>query len=448
MLFSGNFDALLCTFRDREVEREYLAHMDENAFRYDGVALTIGLLVYMGYGFMDVAALTNSTMALSIRFFAVITAVSCVALLHFRLLPVSFDDLIPVLATYLGLALCAIIALEPTRDHNYFVGLIQIMVFVSFILRAKFVLTAGCIIITLIAYVAAVIISTGGFAGQDALNAAFVAMISGCCLVGVYLQEIYRRQLFEKSRVIDKQRAQVSEMLTIAEENLHAKTALLKVFTHRVNNPLHQVAGYLDLIKTQYLADEAYENFKPFVEASEYCSYAIKAQGEVEDATRYLRDLLVIETSTEDDLTLTELNLKQFCQEYFYDKDVALFIGKDLIIRESEKMMHLAFAAMLEGGQDSNITPRVLKAEEQDGEIALQIEFGPEDTEQPSDFLPLVTLQDVTNFEHDFAHPSLGMRIAGVALNKMNVKIEVNSKASQVLIYWPAVTTEAQRRIA
>ena len=433
----GNFNVLRCTFKDERVEREYVDFMDENASRYDGLALIFGLLFYAAYGFMDLAALSLPGQALSIRIFAVVTAIFSLLLVRWKLLPISFDNLIPILATYLGLALCAIIAFEPTRSHNYFVGLIQVIVFVSFILRSKFVLTGGCIMITLLGYIAAVITTTGSFAGADALKAAYVVAISMCCLAGVYIQEINRRQLFQQNRVIEQQRAQVSALLDVARDNLRAKTALLRVFTHRVNNPLHQVAGYLDLIKAQFEPTEDETESKQSTETAEYCRYAIEAQGEVEYATRYLRNLLILESLTEEECAQEPLNIRHFTDDSFVELEVENEIDSSVYILESSKILDIAFTSLVAGGKESNIAPIAANAELAEGRVNLSLRFDAIDAEKPHLFSHLVTLNDVTNFDFDRAHPSLGFRIAGVAFKKMGVAVSVDVEGGTITLDWP-----------
>ncbi len=280
---------------------------------FDRFALALGLIVYLSYAVMDLIILERAQEAIMIRLAGTALCGGALALIHFGRIPARLDRLIPLMVVFLGSLLNVIIFIEPSIANNYFIGLIQIAVFISFMLRAGFVSSNVGFFALLAGYLAAV-------ANKDLIGTVqlttqmyFLVMMFLSCSCGIYILERYRRTLFLNSRIIDEQNAQLARMIEDLEQTVSRKTALLKVFTHLMKTPVHQIVGFLQVVRNEIetAADGAHE-------ASDSIRYAEAAASElrrnVEEMVDYhLADNAVRSRQTE------RIDVREVLEEYFYD---------------------------------------------------------------------------------------------------------------------------------
>lgn len=244
-------DLLTCRFRDRAVEVAYQKYMQERHSVFDRFALAAGLVIYLSYMAMDLLVLELPGHAILLRTSGAAVCGLALLLVHFKVIRVRLDRLVPFMVVFLGGILNVIIFFEPSIKNNYFIGLIQIAVFISFMLRAGFIASNGAFAFLLFGYLA--VVSNKNLFGSVELSSQiyFITMMFASCSAGIYILERYRRTLFLNARVIDEQNAQLARMVQQLEVTVSRKTALLKVFAHVMKTPVHQIVGFLQVARRE-----------------------------------------------------------------------------------------------------------------------------------------------------------------------------------------------------
>ncbi len=302
-----------CRFSDSTLESAYQEYMLTRHAIFDRFALAVGLFVYLSYSVMDLFVLERAEQAILLRFAGTATCGVVLALVHFRLFAARLDRLIPVMIVFLGAILNVIIFVEPSIANNYFIGLIQIAVFISFMLRAGFISSSAALIFLLGGYLLA--ISDKNLFGTVQLSAQiyFLVMMFASCSAGIYILERYRRTLFLNARIIDEQNVQLERMIEELERTVSRKSALLKVFAHVMKTPVHQIVGFLQVVRREI--DESASG----QHNSENISYAQAAAADLRQRVDEMVDYHFVDNIAKTS-EVDELELFDIIEEYFFDQ--------------------------------------------------------------------------------------------------------------------------------
>lgn len=303
---------MTCKFSDPALERPYQEYMLTRHAFFDRFALAVGLFVYLSYAVMDMIVLERTEQAVLLRVAGTVVCGAALALVQFGIFRVRLDRLIPLMAVFLGGILNVIIFIEPSIANNYFIGLIQMAVFISFMLRAGFVSSNAAFLFLLGGYLLA--ISNKNLFGTVQLTTQlyFLIMMFASCSAGIYILERYRRTLFLNSRVIDEQNAQLARMIEELERTVSRKTALLKVFTHVMKTPVHQIIGFLQVVRRE-LDEQEYRGLGP-----ENIAYAESAAADLRQSVEEMVDYHFVDnlaSAAESD----EIDVFNIVEEYFYE---------------------------------------------------------------------------------------------------------------------------------
>lgn len=279
---------------------------------FDRFALAVGLFVYLSYAVMDVIVLERAADAIALRVGGTLACAAALLSVHFGAINVRLDRLIPLMVVFLGSILNVIIFVEPSIGNNYFIGLIQIAVFISFMLRAGFVSSNAGLIFLLAGYLAAV-------SGKDLFGTVqltvqiyFLVMMFATCSAGIYILERYRRTLFLNARVIDEQNVQLERMIEELERTVSRKTALLKVFTHVMKTPVHQIVGFLQVVRRD-IEDADGDSVK-----SDNIGYAESAAAKLRKSVEEMVDYHFVDNAVQNSNS-EQIDIYDLLEEHFYD---------------------------------------------------------------------------------------------------------------------------------
>lgn len=280
---------------------------------FDRTALAAGLFVYLTYAVMDAMVLDYVMQAILIRAAGVSTCLAVLCLVQLGRISVRLDRLIPIMVVFLGSLINMVIFIEPSIENNYFIGLIQIAVFISFMLRAGFVSSNAALLFLLAGYLAAISGKTASGTQMLASQIYFLVMMFGSCSAGIYILERYRRTLFLNSRIIDEQNALLEKMVEELKQTVSRKTALLKVFTHVMKTPVHQMVGFLQVVR-----HELEESKQPAIK-SESMSYAEAAAAGLRKIVEEMVDYHFVDNYADDGVK-EEIEISEIFEEFFFEE--------------------------------------------------------------------------------------------------------------------------------
>lgn len=409
---------------------------------FDRFALAVGLIVYLSYSFMDLIVLERANDAILLRITGTAACAAALAFVQFKILKARLDRLIPLMVVFLGGILNVIIYIEPSIGNSYFIGLIQVAVFISFMLRAGFMSSNAALAFLLAGYLLA--ISGKNLLGTVQLTTQiyFLVMMFGSCSAGIYILERYRRTLYLNSKIIDEQNRQLARMIEELERTVSRKTALLKVFTHVMKTPVHQIVGFLQVVRREI--DEA-ETVKF---NAENIGYAEAAAADLRQSVEEMVDYHFVDnySASED---ADEIDVFDIVEEYFYDEveagGVSLTGERPLAIGDRQLFILAVkhVSAYFRGGKGALRSIEISK----DATGATAIDFSADGLNLDSDQFRSMTchLTAIENYlSGEGANPDMTLRIAGRALEQAGGQLSLlpNGKAGL------RITLPARKRAA
>jgi len=246
---------LTCTFTDRAIEagfKKFLAQQDRDNHV---TPLIAGAIVFALFSILDFVALDEPWPIITIRMLGACLTVWFATMLVHDWFWEKYQVFAPTLVILGGCVINFAIWCEPDLNVNYYVGLITMAIFSSFLQRLTFVRSAITLLVMFLGYQIA--ISNKPELGTEKIfiNIFFLISMFGCCLFGTYLLERFRRKDYLKAQVIEKQNKQLSLMLDETRRDNKRKVAALNMLLHTVKTPIHQISGFTDIVLSK-LSDE------------------------------------------------------------------------------------------------------------------------------------------------------------------------------------------------
>ncbi len=236
-------------FVDPAVEAAFELHSAERNRRSNDLAFVIALPLNAAYVLFDPFMLSDPVGAFRIRTVAVAVATVLFVAMRTDWGRKAHVALTAAAMLVLGGAMNAIMWNEPTLAGDYYVGLIQGAVFMSFVVRigigrliAVFAATLGSF------YVVAF---SRGRAEEALLQCLALTTMYFVCAFGVYLLESMRRAEYAQSRTIALQNEKLNALLADVQLDNARKVAAMNLLVHFVKTPIHQITGFTDVIRRQ-----------------------------------------------------------------------------------------------------------------------------------------------------------------------------------------------------
>lgn len=259
-------------FRDPEAESAFQNYAADKNRRSNELAVIIAIPLNAAYIFFDPFLLSDPVGAVRIRVVALAVCAVLFALMRLQAGPRAHDLFTAAIMVVLGGAMNAIMWNEPTLAGDYYVGLIQGGVFMSFAVRIGLLPLAGCFAVTLSAFF--LVAFSRGRPEEAMLQCLALSTMYCVCAFGVYLLETMRRGEFAQSRTIARQNEKLNEMLTDVQLDNARKVAAMNLLVHFVKTPIHQIVGFTDVIKRQVEASA--DNRKDCIESAQFIQSASK----------------------------------------------------------------------------------------------------------------------------------------------------------------------------
>jgi len=210
------------------------------------VAVGIPIVLNALYIFVDPYILEYPGDAVKIRLSAIVICLGIFACFRVKSLARHHETLSSIIVLITGVSIGMIIWREPTLENNYYAGLIQGGVFISFLLRISFIKSSTVLLVGLVLFAVAM---QGKTETEEAAVQIFtIAANFAMCAFGIYFLQRFRRNDFLKTQVIENQNVQLSAMLADSRRDNERKLAAMNMLVHLVKTPVHQISGFTDIV--------------------------------------------------------------------------------------------------------------------------------------------------------------------------------------------------------
>lgn len=236
-------------FADPAIEAAFRRDTVDRNRRANNLALVIALPLNAAYVFFDPFLLSDPAGAIRIRIAAVAIAALLYAALRTSWGYRSHSAVTAAAMLVLGGAMNAIMWNEPTLVGDYYVGLIQGAVFMSFVVRIGLARLAGVFAVTLATFY--FVAFSRGSAEEAMLQCLATTTMYFVCAFGVYLLETMRRSEYAQSQTIALQNEKLNALLADVQQDNARKVAAMNLLVHFVKTPIHQIVGFTDVIRRQ-----------------------------------------------------------------------------------------------------------------------------------------------------------------------------------------------------
>jgi signal transduction histidine kinase len=218
------------------------------------LGIIAGFLVYSAFAFLDFFMLpSHYIFAWKIRFLLVGPSLIIPLILSYytifqRIL--GFLTYFLLVIAQLGIFLMIFVSFPyENAYHDYYVGLLLVILWAAFIFKMDFKLLISFVIITWLIYIYHVIFNQGmlshGFkSNQFSIfinNIFFLVSMSSVAVIGSYLIDEYYRKL-------NKEKENLILALEKAEESDQTKTNFLSTMSHEIRTPLNAIIGFSDIM--------------------------------------------------------------------------------------------------------------------------------------------------------------------------------------------------------
>ncbi len=239
--------SLSARFLDTRVEQAYQKFVFSDNFRINMIVISAGVLLHSLYAVLDISKLGDAAIpAVSSRlggsfFSAILLIAACT-----RKFRKHYENLLFAIGTILGLSLMLVVHFTPKLEHAYYVAFIQISVFMCCLIRLSFLKSASILALYLLGFTA---VSFSKGQPEEATVQVFILVSMFIILaVTAYFLQRMRRVDFAKTQKINKQNEQLSLLLEETQSQNRKKIAAMNVLVHFVRTPVHQIAGFTDIV--------------------------------------------------------------------------------------------------------------------------------------------------------------------------------------------------------
>ncbi len=259
-------------FSSRETEAAFQSFVFTRNLRANVGGALLGLFLFLIYVFSDYIDAVNPHQVAAVRLMAVAISAGLMSLLLLQRFRQYNDPIVTAVVTLMGVANNLIIALQPTLDSTYYIGMIQGYILFSLLLRLSFLSMAFVITFTQICFMIAVF--SKGETSVAVLQSANVFMVGAISVVGVYFLQRYQREDFLKTETIRLQNSKLSVLLDDVRRDNERKLAAMNMLVHFVKTPLHQINGFSDIVMNSLDCDDDRISIGDGVEGARYIKSA------------------------------------------------------------------------------------------------------------------------------------------------------------------------------
>ena len=233
-------------FADAELEAAYQRGVHDRNLRSNIFGVCIGQFSLVAYIFAEYVDSASPTMTVGIRLTAFVIVTLMLLSLRIPKVALNQDRVFVTISIVMGLSLVGIVAVQPSLENTYYIGLIHGFLLMALLLRLQFISMLFAVSILQSSFT--IVAFAKGDSLAALLQASNLLMVGVICVAGVYLLQRYQRADFLKNQLIETQNVQLKGLLEAAERDNERKIAALNMLVHFIKTPLHQITGFSDIL--------------------------------------------------------------------------------------------------------------------------------------------------------------------------------------------------------
>lgn len=294
-IFQGLVSSVTLTFRDKNIESDYIDYYNRKTIAHVRVAIIISLGLYIIFAFLDSFLFPDFKVVFhQIRFFIVTPFILLIFLFTFHSSFFKYVQVIISLSIIVGAAgIMAMLYIGGERVIAiYYVGLLLVLLFNYEFLKLRFLIASIVGFLIVICYfIVALQINI-----SLPLIVASLFFLVGANILGMassYSYEFLYRQYYYSHRLLEKEKAktveinlnleaQVSERTSslkktnnelleaklIAENSERTKSIFLATMSHELRTPLNAIIGFSDIINSEKFDEKDNKEYAQIINRS------------------------------------------------------------------------------------------------------------------------------------------------------------------------------------
>jgi|GEM_PF-1947248 len=269
---SEKINLVTACFASNDLEQDFRHANFEDDLRHNRIAMTFGFLLNLGYGFRDFQVLSHPVEAFTLRVIVVAVALAAIISLKIPQVRRYQEQITVLLMSASAMVVLFIVWREPTLENNYYVGLVQGCVYLTLLVRMSFFKASGILIFALVAFFIVTIDKPDS--QEAALQTIILLTMFLICGFGVYFIQRNKRIDFLKTRIIEKQNTQLEALLLDTQYDNKRKVAALNMLLHVVKTPVHQIAGFADVVLMKLREEDESTRTNETIDSAQYIKTA------------------------------------------------------------------------------------------------------------------------------------------------------------------------------
>lgn len=347
-------DPLSCKFVNSAVEAEYNAHISQSNNSSQIIALFAGALIFALFAVLDLMALEEPGPIVLIRLLAAVGCAIVAILLRYKSVAKYHAWIIPAMVVSGGAIVNIAVWREPDLEATYFVGLITMAIFATFLQRISFLSSVLTISIMFVGYLIAISNKIGLDPERLIINIFFLVTMNSCCLLGSYILENFRRNEFVQTRMIEDQNKQLEKVLFNTQLDNKRKVAALNMLLHLIRTPVHQISGFSDIVLMKLREEDVdHDSTNEIIDSAEYIK---SASDELRHGVSKLLTYHQLD-EIERDLKIEEIHLGEILNDAIslIDEDIHVSISRSVKkIKSDNRLIKLAVTNLINNIKDND----------------------------------------------------------------------------------------------
>ena len=285
------FSKLTLRFLDPDTETRFQRDQMERALPIIRAAMLLGTALYAAFGILDYLVVEPAALdrVILIRFGLVMPVLlGAFALTYapsfFRIAQITMAA--AMLASGGGV-LAMIAAMQPPLAHDYYAGLIMVVIYCASLLRIHPLIAATIAFALMGIHLVQLAFDPAATTQIMLSHGFFLAMSSGVGAFTSYAVEFLMRERFAKSEMLRHQSERAVALQEQAERANAAKSEFLATISHELRTPLNSVIGFSEILRGEALGAHSHPDYKSYAESiHDSGTHLLEVIGDILDITK------------------------------------------------------------------------------------------------------------------------------------------------------------------
>lgn len=244
-------------FSDPNTEREFQKYLVSNDLPKERLVNMLLIVGYALFAILDIIAVREQLTEILVIRLAICTplALAITALTYVdRVKP--YFQLVTAFVVILGsMSIVVMIGMMPPGEGPaYIVGILTVLIVYSCLQRLYFPLAAAIYITIFASYSLTITVITPKTGAEIAAGHFFMTVITATAFITCFIQEARARIDYYRQCQREQDAKFIEELLIEATAADRSKISFLSILSHELRTPLHQIVGFSEVVKNQFVA--------------------------------------------------------------------------------------------------------------------------------------------------------------------------------------------------